>query len=85
MNDKTGMTPNNDIKNRLTGETVSFASIILKGLGQIMLQENAVTGLLFLIGIFYGSFTMGAAALLAVVCGTTTALLLKYEKSEILK
>ena len=77
------MTPNNDIKNRLTGETVSFASIILKGLGQIMLQENAVTGLLFLIGIFYGSFTMGAAALLAVVCGTTTALLLKYEKSEI--
>ena len=48
-----------------------------------MLQENAVTGLLFLIGIFYGSFTMGAAALLAVVCGTTTALLLKYEKSEI--
>ena len=48
-----------------------------------MLQENAVTGLLFLIGIFYGSFTMGAAALLAVVCGTATALLLKYEKSEI--
>lgn len=48
-----------------------------------MLQENAVTGLLFLIGIFYGSFIMGAAALLAVVCGTITALLLKYDKSDI--
>ena len=72
-----------EINNKSAGRIFSFVTITLKGLGQIMLQENAVTGLLFLIGIFYGSFTMGAAALLAVVCGTTTALLLKYEKSEI--
>ncbi len=36
---------------------------VLKGLGQIMLQENAITGLLFLAGIFYSSATMGLAAL----------------------
>lgn len=48
-----------------------------------MLQENAMTGLLFLIGIFYGSITMGIAALLAVLCGTVTSILLKYDRSEI--
>lgn len=64
-------------------KTASFISTILKGLGQIMLQENSITGLLFLIGIFYGSYTMGLAALLATICGTATAYLFKYDKSEI--
>ena len=64
-------------------KTVSFISTILKGLGQIMLQENRITGLLFLIGIFYGSYTMGLAALLATICGTATAYLFKYDKTEI--
>ena len=75
------MMPNNT--NNFIKKTASFATIVLKGLGQIMLQENPVTGFLFLVGIFYGSLTMGAAALLATVCGTATALLLKYDKSEI--
>jgi urea transporter len=69
----------------LVGKTASIVSIILKGLGQIMLQENSVTGLLFLIGIFYGSITMGLAALLAAICGTVTAYLLKYDKTEIIQ
>lgn len=63
----------------------SFISTILKGLGQIMLQEKSVTGLLFLIGIFYGSYTMGLAALLATICGTATAYLFRYDKTEIEK
>lgn len=67
----------------LVGKAASVLSIILKGLGQIMLQENSVTGLLFLIGIFYGSIAMGLAALLATICGTVTADLLKYDKAEI--
>lgn len=62
-----------------------FLRIILRGLGQIMLQENAATGLLFLVGIFYGSPFMGIAALLAVSSGTTTAFLLRYDKTEIEK
>jgi len=64
-------------------KTATFISTILNGLGQIMLQENSITGLLFLIGIFYGSYTMGLAALLATICGTATAYLFKYDKSEI--
>lgn len=50
-----------------------------------MLQENAATGLLFLVGIFYGSPFMGIAALLAVCSGTITALVLRYDKTEIEK
>lgn len=62
-----------------------FAQTILKGLGQIMLQENSITGFLFLIGIFWGSVNMGFAAILATTCGTLTAQLLKYDKTEIEK
>ncbi|MNU83698.1 Urea transporter [compost metagenome] len=62
-----------------------FSLILLRGLGQIMLQENAATGLLFLIGIFYGSSLMGIASTLAVCCGTMTAQLLRYDKTEIEK
>lgn len=57
--------------------------IILRGLGQIMLQGNAATGLLFLAGISIGSPSMGLAALLAVCCGTGTALLLRFDKAEV--
>jgi urea transporter len=63
----------------------SYVMILLRGLGQIMLQENAATGVLFLIGIFYGSTTMGIAAILSVCCGTLTAKILGYDKSEIEK
>lgn len=70
-------------ENRFSGKLFSFTTITLKGLSQIMLQENPLTGALFLLGIFYGSFTMGAAAFLATVCGTATAMLFKFDKSEI--
>lgn len=50
-----------------------------------MLQENSFTGLLFLIGIFYGSLPMGFGALLATICGTATAYLFKYDKADIEK
>lgn len=50
-----------------------------------MLQENVATGLLLLTGIFYGSLSMGFAALLATCCGAMTASLLKYDKKEIEK
>ncbi|MDP2944337.1 MAG: urea transporter, partial [bacterium] len=35
---------------------VSYFKIILRGVGQVMLQNNALTGLLFLVGIFYNSW-----------------------------
>lgn len=55
----------------------NFAASLLRGIGQIMLQENAATGLLFLIGIFYGSLYMGLAAVIAASCGTTVAYFFK--------
>ncbi len=67
-------------KNRATGGEVLFIHQVLKGVGQIMLQENRLTGLLFLTGIFLGSTAMGFAALLATACGTITARLLKFDK-----
>lgn len=79
------MTQKLNSKNSLLSKSATVISVILKGLGQIMLQENSITGLLFLVGIFYGSLTMGFAALLATVCGTATAYLLKYDKTEINK
>lgn len=72
-------------KNKFSKTIISLVNILLKGIGQIMLQENSLTGFLFLIGIFYGSWTMGVAALLATICGTATAILLKYDQTEINK
>lgn len=63
--------------------TLDTGTSLLKGLGQIMLQDNPWTGLLFLIGLFCGSFSMGLAALIAVITGTFTAKLLKYDADEI--
>ncbi|WP_300602170.1 urea transporter [Niabella sp.] len=60
-----------------------FTRTVFRSIGQIMLQENALTGLLFLIGIFYGSVLGGIAALLSAVTGVLTAHLLKYDRQEI--
>ncbi len=60
----------------------TFIRTVFRGLGQIMLQENALTGLFFLAGIFYGSPVMGLAALLAVVTGTVTAMVMGYDSGE---
>lgn len=60
-----------------------FVDNVLKGIGQIMLQENRWTGLLFLIGIFMGSWQCGVAVLLSTAAGTFTAMKLKYAHSEI--
>lgn len=65
-----------------TEQQFSFIITLLKGVGQIMLQESAYTGLLFLVGIFYGSLNMGFAALLAVFIGTMTAKILGFNKTE---
>lgn len=59
--------------------------VIFRGVGQVMLQENALTGLLLLVGIFYGSISMGLAALLATVCGSLTARALGLGNTNLLK
>jgi urea transporter len=56
---------------------------IFKGFGQIMLQDNVWTGLLFLVAICYDSWLMGAVGLLSCIIGTYTAKLLKFDKNNI--
>ena len=68
--------------NQKSGSFVSLTPF-LQGIGQIMLQGNVWTGLFFLAGICCGSFMMGIAAVIAVVAGTLTAMLLKYNDDEI--
>lgn len=64
-------------------QLMAFTNQVLKGLGQIMLQENSITGLIFLAGIFLGSVTMGCAALLATCCATLAARMLKFTAANI--
>ncbi|MDM1522025.1 urea transporter [Empedobacter sp. 225-1] len=65
------------------GTRFPFVDQVLKGIGQIMLQENSGTGLLFLIGIFLGSTIGGIGVLMATCVGTITAIILKYNSEEI--
>jgi len=56
---------------------------VLKGIGQIMLQENRWTGLLFLIGLFLGDWQFGVGTLLATLSGTLMARLCKFQRERI--
>ncbi len=62
---------------------ITFTKIILRGISQIMLQNNSFTGLLFLIAIFYNSWLMGLGALTGVLASTVAAFGLNYDKNEI--
>ncbi len=61
----------------------NFAEILLRGISQVFLLNNVITGVLFLAGVFYDSWRMGVGAVLGVFVGTLTALFLKYDKNEI--
>lgn len=65
--------------------TRNFAEIFFRGFSQVMLQNNVITGILFLMGIFYNSWLMGAGAITGVLTGMFTSILLKYDKNDINK
>lgn len=54
-----------------------------RGVGQVMFQNNALSGLLMLLGIFFNSWQMGVWAILGNMVGTLTALWLDYDRDEI--
>lgn len=64
---------------------LAFITQVLKGMGQVFLQENILTGLLFLCGLFYGSVFMGIAAIVAATTGTLTAHIFKLSLENIQK
>ena len=60
-----------------------YIKTILRGVGQVMLQNNALTGLLFLAGIFYNSWLMGLGAIAGNFISTISAKFLKYSEEDI--
>lgn len=62
---------------------MKFIPAILRGIGQVMFQNNSYTGMLFLIGIFYNSWLLGLVAILGTVISTFSAKLLRYSNTEI--
>jgi len=57
--------------------------IVLKGMGQIMLQDSAWTGLFFLVAIAHDSLFMGIAALVSTIVGTATAKICNFKDENI--
>lgn len=53
-----------------------FLDSVLRGIGQVMLQNNSYAGLVFLIGIFCNSTLFGVAVLVGSSVSTATAILL---------
>lgn len=60
-----------------------FVRVVLRGVGQVMFQANAVTGLLFLVGMALASWPMAVAALVGAVIGTAVARLCRFDHAEI--
>lgn len=59
-----------------------FMKSVLRGVGQVMFQNNALTGLLFLCGIFYQSPRYGFATLAGALISTATAHLFKMDLEQ---
>lgn len=60
-----------------------FIQTVLRGIGQVMFQNNIYSGILFLGGIFYNSWLLGLAAVLGTIISTAAAQILKYPKQDI--
>ena len=60
-----------------------FAEIVFRGISQIFLLNNVITGILFLAGAFYNSWIIGIGVIIGVLTGTVTALILKYKRDDI--
>lgn len=63
--------------------TAGFFKLYLKGIGQVMFQANALTGLFFLAGIFYGAYaahtpTVAWGAVVGAFISTLTGYVLRY-------
>ncbi|MCF7989487.1 MAG: urea transporter [Thiohalocapsa sp.] len=67
---------------------IRFVDINLRGIGQVMFQDNPLSGLLFLLAIGWGSFAAGVAevaigGVLAVVVASLTALWLRVDSASL--
>ncbi len=56
---------------------------IFRGIGQIFFQEHALSGLLFLLGVLFGSPIVAFGGLLGAVIGWGVAVALRFDRAEI--
>lgn len=81
----------NDLRLSATGLEVAhdgarllvFADTVLRGLGQVMFQNNSYAGLLFLAGIACNSPVLASAALLGTLASTLAAIALKADRQTL--
>jgi len=64
-------------------EPLELARIVLRGIGQVMFQGHAGTGLCFLAGIAVASPLMAVGAIIGAVLGPAVAYALKFDRGEI--
>ena len=57
--------------------------VVLRGVGQVFFCCNALTGLIFLVALYIGGLSAGAAATVGVITSTVTAYLLGFSEDDI--
>ncbi|MNE13158.1 Urea transporter [compost metagenome] len=62
---------------------LDFIDAVLRGVGQVMLQNNSYAGLLFLAGVFYNSTLFGVGVLVGAATSTATARLLAVDSDQL--
>lgn len=62
---------------------LGFLDSVLRGVGQVMLQNNSYAGLFFLAGLFYNSRLFGLAVIVGTAVSTISAMLLGAEVSKV--
>jgi urea transporter len=62
---------------------LGFFDWVLRGIGQVVFQNNPLSGAVILAGIFYNSWIYGIACLFGTMISTATALLLRADKGLI--
>jgi urea transporter len=63
--------------------TLGFVDWVLRGIGQVVFQNNPISGAVILAGIFYNSWIYGTVCLFGTIISTLTALLFKADKGMI--
>lgn len=61
----------------------AFTDTVLRGLGQVMFQNNSYAGLLFLVGIACNSLVFAGAALLGTIASTLAAIVLGADRQAV--
>ncbi|MGP0594386.1 urea transporter [Nitrospira sp. T9] len=65
------------------GDPGNFLRIVLRGVGQVMFQGHAGTGILFLVGIAFASPLMAVGAIIGAFIGPVVAALARFDGKEI--